>query len=79
MTEEKKVKELHVYVVFCYQNPPQRFVSSENLLESYRTQFTEGVKLIEFKDEDGSLIAAYHPNAILGVVQGDIVPSEKEK
>jgi hypothetical protein len=71
------------YIIFVANNPPQNMGSTVDLIASYEEQIGKMRKSgrwdtpIRLVDEEGEVAAVYHPNAILGIVRGFIVPDQQ--
>jgi len=76
-------KEKRLYAMFLAGNPPQQFVSNQDLVASYLEQLRARKRANDWNepftivdDETGAVVACYSWGSILGIVQGAPVTEE---
>ena len=71
-------KQERVYTIFPKNAPPMRVKSSINFIDVWRDAVARKNKLTEFYDETGVLCAVFATDCISHIIQGGIVPEEKQ-
>jgi hypothetical protein len=75
-------KEILPYLIFVRDNPPQRVMSSENLIRQWENQLEQRAKKgdwwrpIKFTDETNAVVAAITCHDIISIIQGAAVRME---